>query len=161
MHKSTIEQWRMFKAVVDAGGFSQASEVVYKSQSSIHNAVSKLEDSLGIKLLEVQGRKTMLTSEGELLYRRACFLLDEVSRMESVAETLSSGAESEIHLAVDGAFPQDIIYQALEKTAETYPHIRFNIHDSVLSGANQLLSEGSVDLAISPLPMATGLNEEL
>lgn len=161
MQRSTIEQWRMFKAVVDAGGFSQASEVVYKSQSSIHNAVSKLEDTLGIKLLEVQGRKTTLTSEGELLYRRACFLLDEVNRMESVAETLKSGVESELHIAVDGAFPQNIVYEALEKVSAQFPHLRFNIYDSVLSGANQLLREGVADLAISPFPLATGLNEEI
>ena len=104
MQKSTIEQWRMFKAVVDAGGFSQAAELVYKSQSSIHNAVSKLEDNLGIQLLEVQGRKTVLTEDGKLLYKRAAYLLDEVKRIETVADTLKSGVEADIQIAVDGAF---------------------------------------------------------
>ena len=39
MLKSTLEQWRMFKAVVDAGGFNQAAAEVHKSQSSVHHAV--------------------------------------------------------------------------------------------------------------------------
>ena len=161
MQKSTIEQWRMFKAVVDAGGFSQAAEIVYKSQSSIHNAVSKLEDSLGIQLLEVQGRKTVLTEDGKLLYRRAAYLLDEVKRIESVAATLKSGVESDIQLAVDGAFPQSLLLQALEFVSGEFPHLRFDIIDTVLSGANQLLTQDLVDIAISPLPCTTGLNEEL
>ena len=161
MQKSTIEQWRMFKAVVDAGGFSQAAELVYKSQSSIHNAVSKLEDSLGIQLLEVQGRKTVLTEDGKLLYRRAAYLLDEVKRIESVAATLKSGVESDIQLAVDGAFPQSLLLQALEFVSGEFPHLRFDIIDTVLSGANQLLTQDLVDIAISPLPCTSGLNEEL
>jgi len=61
MPKTTLEQWRMFKAVVDAGGFNQAAVVVHKSPSSIHHAISKLEESLGITLFDVQGRKTQLT----------------------------------------------------------------------------------------------------
>ena len=57
MYKVTLEQWRMFVAVVKYGGFNQASVVIHKSQSSIHHAVQKLEESLDIKLLEVIGRK--------------------------------------------------------------------------------------------------------
>ena len=50
MLKSTLEQWRMFKAVVDAGGFSQAAAEVHKSQSSVHHAVQKLENAIGVTL---------------------------------------------------------------------------------------------------------------
>ena len=46
MLKATLEQWRMFKAVVDAGGFNQAAQLVHKSQSSVHHAVQKLETAL-------------------------------------------------------------------------------------------------------------------
>jgi len=48
MLKSTLEQWRMFKAVVDAGGFNQAAALVHKSQSSVHHAVQKLENAIGV-----------------------------------------------------------------------------------------------------------------
>ena len=45
MARSTLEQWRMFKAVAEHGGFHQAAEVVYKSQSTVHHAVHKLEQN--------------------------------------------------------------------------------------------------------------------
>jgi DNA-binding transcriptional LysR family regulator len=76
MLKATLEQWRMFKAVVDAGGFNQAADVVHKSQSSIHHAVNKLEDSLGVSLLTIDGRRMKLTDAGELMLRRANYLLE-------------------------------------------------------------------------------------
>ena len=81
----------MFKAVVDQGGFSQASQAVHKSQSTIHHAVHRLEDALGVQLLEVKGRKAELTAAGELMLRRANYLLEEAMKVEAVAGTLSAG----------------------------------------------------------------------
>ena len=43
MLKATLEQWRMFKAVVEAGGFNQAAVEGHKSQSRVHHAVQKIK----------------------------------------------------------------------------------------------------------------------
>lgn len=151
----------MFKAVVDEGGFNQASSKIHKSTSSIHHAVNKLEDSLGVKLLSVEGRKTSITEIGQVLLRRADYLLEEVNRIEAVADSLSLGVETKLRIAVDGAFPQCIIFQALEKVSALYPHVNIDIIDTVLSGTNELISAGKADIGLSPLPIKNGLNEEL
>ncbi|HBN88666.1 helix-turn-helix domain-containing protein, partial [Rheinheimera aquimaris] len=59
--RSTLEQWRILQAVVDAGGYAQAAELLSKSQSSLNHAVAKLQTQLGVELLEVRGRKAYLT----------------------------------------------------------------------------------------------------
>ena len=64
--KSTLEQWRIFQAVVEFGGYAQAAEKLNKSQSSLNHAVAKLQLTLGVALLEVRGRKASLTEEGEV-----------------------------------------------------------------------------------------------
>ena len=56
MNKTTLDQWRMLQAVVRHGGFAQASAAIHKSQSTINYAVHKLQDQLGLPLLEVVGR---------------------------------------------------------------------------------------------------------
>ncbi|WP_444937211.1 LysR family transcriptional regulator [Microbulbifer sp. JMSA004] len=161
MQKTTLEQWRMFKAVVDAGGFNQASARVHKSQSSIHNAVSNLEAALGVKLFEISGRKVILTEVGNLMLRRGQYLLDEVSRIEDIAKTLGEGVESELRIAVDGAFPQSVVFQALEKVSARYPQVNIDIVDTILSGTNELIQEGLVDLGLSAFPMKNALNDEI
>ncbi|QFT56322.1 LysR family transcriptional regulator [Microbulbifer sp. THAF38] len=161
MQKTTLEQWRMFKAVVDAGGFNQAASVVHKSQSSIHHAVTNLESALGIKLFEVAGRKVVLTEAGRLMLRRGKFLLEEVSRIEAIADSLSDGVESELRIAVDGAFPQKVVFQALEKVSGIYPQVNIDIIDTVLSGTNELIQEGLVDLGLSAFTMDDSLNDEI
>lgn len=161
MLKTTLEQWRMFKAVVEHGGFNQAAEAVHKSQSTIHHAVHKLEESLDLKLLEVKGRKANLTPAGELMLRRVDFLMDEVAKIEAVANSLSTGVETNLKIAVDQVFPQEILYSVLGKVSAEFPQLRIELVETVLSGANELLQQGSVDLVVSPTPLLDIFNEEL
>ena len=51
----TLEQWRSLIAVVDAGGYAQAAEVLFKSQSAVTYAVQKIESLLGVKAFEIRG----------------------------------------------------------------------------------------------------------
>jgi DNA-binding transcriptional LysR family regulator len=161
MNKTTLEQWRMFRAVVEAGGFSQASDVVHKSQSSIHYAVHKLEETLGIKLLEVVGRKAVLTDIGATMLRRADYLLKEAQKLEKVATTLSNGAETMLRIAVDEAFPQHYLCEALQRVSQAYPMLRIELLETVLTGAVELLAEQKVQLAISPVAKSDVQCEEL
>ncbi len=161
MPKATLEQWRMFKAVVDAGGFNQASTVVHKSQSSVHHAVNKLEQALGVPLFDNDGRKIKLTEEGKLLLSRATWLLEEAKKLESVAHGLQHGVESQLRIAVDLIFPANILNKVLNAVSVKYPFLRIELMESVLSGANSLLNSGQVDLAISPFPHPDGFTEEL
>lgn len=161
MLKATLEQWRMFQAVIEHGGFNQASVAIHKSQSSIHHAVHKLEQSLNVELVKTQGRKTIITEPGELMLRRARYLLDEAGKIEAVAKTLSEGIESQLRVAVDEIFPQELLYQVLERVSAQYPQLRIELVESILTGANELLDEAKVDIAISPFPMETSISEEL
>ncbi|NMH61219.1 LysR family transcriptional regulator [Alteromonas ponticola] len=161
MPKATLEQWRMFKAVVDAGGFNQASTLVHKSQSSVHHAVNKLEEALGVALFDNDGRRIKLTEEGKLLLSRATWLLEEAKKLESVAHGLQHGVESQLRIAVDLIFPANILHKVLDTVSSKYPYLRIELIESVLSGANALLNSGQVDLAICPFPHPDGFTEEL
>ncbi len=44
----TLDQWQALMAVVDAGSYAKAAEVLHKSQSSLTYAVQKLESLLGV-----------------------------------------------------------------------------------------------------------------
>ncbi|WP_415243607.1 helix-turn-helix domain-containing protein [Zhongshania sp.] len=50
----------MFKAVVDCGRLNQASQMGHQSEPTIHHAVHKSEESLGLPLLKVPARKGVL-----------------------------------------------------------------------------------------------------
>jgi len=57
MSRVTLAQWQMLAAVVDHGGFARAAEAIHKSPSTLNHAVHKLEEQLGIQVLEPVGRQ--------------------------------------------------------------------------------------------------------
>jgi DNA-binding transcriptional LysR family regulator len=161
MSRSTLEQWRMFRAVVEHGGFAQAADAMHKSQSSINHAVHKLQDQLGLQLLEVVGRKAQLTDAGALMLRRAGQLLDQAEQLETIAGSLAQGDEAELRLAVDEVYPQDCLAAALETLSTEYPHTRVELFETVLSGGPERLIRGEVDLLVAGEVPAGFLGEAL
>ena len=109
MNKTTLEQWRMLKAVVEHGGFAQAAEAVHKSQSTINHAVHKLQDRLDLPLLELKGRKAHLTEAGKLMLRRAEQLLDQAAQLEDVAASLAAGSAGHDGSVRFGLYLQQVV----------------------------------------------------
>jgi DNA-binding transcriptional LysR family regulator len=145
----TLEQWRALIAVVDHGSYAKAAEVLHKSQSSVTYAVQKLESLLGVQAFEIQGRKSVLTPTGQLLYRRALVLLDEAAGLEKAARTVSAGWEAEIGIASEVIFPNRLLLQCLDAFGRESPHTRIELIESVLAGTTEALTEQRVDLGIA------------
>lgn len=149
MHKTTLEQWRMFKSVAETGGFNQASDVIHKSPSTIHHAVRKLEDTLGTSLFKVSNRKAQLTPQGEILLERSYQLISELTRIESLAEDLSKGITISVKIGLDRLFPRNLISRLVHNLMEANPNIDLDIQYCSLSQAQQLFKERKLDVFAS------------
>ena len=150
--KTTLEQWRVLQAIVDHGSFAQAADKLHRSQSSISYAVARLQETLGLELLQQDGRKARLTAAGESLLKRARELLDDAVKLEELAASLRQGWEPEVTLAVDAAFPTGILLHALARFAECAPHTRVQLREEVLSGTDEACIKRSADLVIGSAP---------
>ncbi len=139
----------MLQAVVEHGGFAQAAAAIHKSQSTINHAVHKLQDQLGLPLLEVVGRKAQLTEAGALMLRRASQLLVQAAQLEDIAGSLARGTEAEISLAVDELYPHQELAGILRTFSETFPNTRVELFETVLSGGAELLHAARVDLLVA------------
>lgn len=144
----SLDQWRAFVAVVDAGGFAQAAEALAKSQSTISYAVRQIEERLGVSVFVIEGRRALLTDDGRILYRRGKSLVDEAVRLERAAGNLAKGREQMLTLAVEALFPTWLLLRCLQAFGEDYPETRIELHESVMGGTDELLLSGAVDLAI-------------
>ena len=147
--KSTIEQWRILQAVVDYGGYAKAADKLNKSQSSLNHAVAKLQAQLGISLLEVQGRKAILTQQGETMLRRARQVLQDIEALEGLAGTLNQGWEPEIRLAIEIIYPRADLYQTLKAFLPLSKGSRLKITNEVISGSAEAILEKKADIVIS------------
>lgn len=146
----SLEQWQALIAVVDAGGYAQAAARLHKSQSAITYLIKRLEDQLGVRVFEIQGRKAVLTPTGEMLSRRGRYLTQEASLIEASAHTLSAGWEPVVRIASEILFPTEHLLTAMGRFSETSPDTRLEVFETVLSGTADALHERRVDLAITP-----------
>lgn len=146
----TLEQWRALIEVVEAGGYAQAAEKLCKSQSAVTYAVQKIETLLSVKAFEIQGRRAILTPTGQMLYRRALYLVNEAVELERAAHKLSAGWEAAITVVTEILFPTQRLVDCLNRFGEESPGTRIELIESVLGGTAEALLGGQVDLAISP-----------
>jgi len=144
----TLEQWRALQAVVESGGYAQAAEALHKSQSTLTYAVQKIERLLGVKIFEIRGRKAVLTDAGEVLYRRAKSLLEDAATLERGAADMAKEWQPEIRIAVEILYPTWLLLECLGEFAKERPETRIEVFETVLTGTEEMLGQGEVDLAI-------------
>jgi DNA-binding transcriptional LysR family regulator len=147
--KTTLEQWAVLAAVVDEGGFAQAASALSRSQSAISYSVARLQESLDLALLVVEGRKSVLTADGQILLARGRALVKELATLEALARSLKAGWESELKLTVDAAFPRARLLEIVAQLQSSCPSTQIQLADVVLSGAEQAIIEGSADLVVT------------
>lgn len=157
----TLEQWRTLQAVVDHGGFAQAAEALHRSQSSVSYTVARMQEQLGVPILEIVGRKAVLTEAGAALLRRSRYLVKQAQQLEELAWNMDQGWEAEVQLVVDAAYPTQRLARALEAFIPQSKGCRVQLREEVLSGVEELLHSGDADLAISGMNIGGYLPQQL
>lgn len=141
---STLDEWQILHTVVRLGGFARAAEQLHRSQSTISYAMARLQERLGIKLLEVKGRKAQLTHAGRVLLADAEPHLTGFHQLEQRARSLASGGESEIRLSVDSIYPNDRLFVALSKFSQRFPHVHLKLRQATfLSSEAEFFAHGA------------------
>jgi DNA-binding transcriptional LysR family regulator len=148
-NKTTLEQWAVLASVVDEGGFAQAANALHRSQSAVSYAVGRLQEALGVPLLELDGRKSVLTPHGKTLLGRARSLLRDLDTLEAVARSLKQGWEPELKLVVDAAFPRAQLFAIVADLQRACPTTDIQLADAVLSGAEEAIAERRADVVVS------------
>lgn len=147
--RTTLEQWRILDAVVKAGSFALAADQLSRSQSSVSYGIARLQEQVGVQLLEIQGRKAVLTQEGKALLQIAQPLIADLLQLEAKAAAFKNGWESELKIALDSIFPSRSFFSALYKFREACPSTAVIVSEVILSGADDALVGGEVHMAVS------------
>lgn len=148
---TTLDEWEILHAVVQLGGFAPAAEQLNRSQSTISYAIARLQEKLGVKLLELKGRKAQLTELGRLMLAEAEPHLTAFHQLEHRARLLASGGETEMRLSVDSIFPNDRLFAALAEFLALFPHVHLKVRQSTFLSADSEFYAHNAQLCISGL----------
>ena len=145
-----LRQMKYFVAIADCGSFTEAAERCFISQSAISQQIAALEEELGVRLIEREGRRCRLTPAGEYIARRSRAVLASVEQMRE--ETVRIGSDSELNLTIGylSGYDGQELPRAITAFSATYPEVVVNVfkgtheelYRAILSGeANFLLSD--------------------
>jgi DNA-binding transcriptional LysR family regulator len=138
---------RSFVAVVDAGGVTRAAGFLNLTQSAVSMQIKRLEEMLGIELLDRSARRVGLTAAGEQLlsYARRMLALND----EAFGRLTNDAYEGEIVLGV----PHDIVYPVipgvLKRLNADYPRMRVNLLSSFTRILKEQFARGECDIILT------------
>jgi DNA-binding transcriptional LysR family regulator len=135
----SLEQLRVFIAVIDHGGFAAAARALHRTQSVISYTIANLEEQLNIALLDRSRRKPELTEAGKALLADARAIAMKVDGMRSRAKALSAGLEAEVSLVVDVMFPTCLLVRILNAFQQQFPAVAMRLRTEALGAVTQLV----------------------
>lgn len=147
MHKTTLEQWALLERVIALGSFARAAEETHRSQSSVSYNLALLQERLGVALLVQEGRRAVLTPEGELLLKQVKPLLKAFTWLENHATTLRNGMRTRLDLVVDSIFPRRHLFAILRQFQQRYPLTQVHLTE-ILENAGEAMAESEADVMV-------------
>lgn len=117
-------------AVVDQGSFRGAGKQLRLAPSRISQAVSDLENELGVTLLYRSTRQLSLTSDGKLLYKEGKQMLTAAENGLDAIRPTSSAPTGSLRVASPAFITQTDLMDTFAQFARTYPGVVLDLNFS-------------------------------
>lgn len=145
----TLDQMRVFVAVVENGSFRAGARQLSRAQSAVSHAIANLEAELGVTLFDRGQRRPQLTTEGAALLAEARAILLKVDALRARARGLGEGVEVGLSITIDTLFPIATVGAALLAMRESYPAVGVRLATAPLSAPIAALQQKRSTLAIT------------
>lgn len=140
-----LGEMTVFATVVAEGGFSAAAQALHLSPSAVSKQVTRLEDRLGVRLLNRTTRALSVTDEGRTFYQRCRHILAEIDDAESALLVDRKTPRGLLRINAATAMGRHVLAPMLAEFLETYPEVRIEL--TLTDHIIDLVHEG-YDLAI-------------
>ena len=158
----TLDQLRVFLAIVETGSFSAAARALHRQQSVISYSVANLEAQLGgLSLFERRTRRPTLTEAGRAILADARQLGSGADALRARARGLLAGLDAEVAIAVDVMLPTCRLVSALAGFREVFPTVTLRLYVEALGSVARLVLDGTCSVGASgPMtPTIDGLEQ--
>jgi LysR family transcriptional regulator for metE and metH len=152
---ATIERIHLeiIRAIDRLGSVTAAAESLYVTQPALSHSIRKLEDTLGLKIWNREGRSLRLTQGGEHLLAVANRLLPQLERAEQQLQHFAQGERGTLRIGME-CHP---CYQWLLKIAgpflAAWPDVDLDVIQKFQFGGSEALYGHDIDILVTPDPL--------
>ncbi|MBO9830110.1 LysR family transcriptional regulator [Xanthomonas sp. A2111] len=140
-------------ALADHKHFGRAAAACFVSQPTLSTQIKKLEDELGVPLVERAPRKVMLTPAGREAASRARGIVAEIEQMKEAARRSQDPEAGTVRLGIFPTLGPYLLPHVIPRIRERFPQLELLLIEEKSDVLLTRLREGRLDAALLALPL--------
>ncbi|MDR3389512.1 MAG: DNA-binding transcriptional regulator OxyR [Rudaea sp.] len=148
-----LRDLRYLVALAEHKHFGRAAEASFVSQPTLSTQIKKLEDELGVALVERTPRKVLLTEVGREIMQRAREVLNEVDQIRAIARRTLDPESGTVRLGIFPTLGPYLLPHVVPRIRERFPRLELLLVEEKTEVILKQLREGRLDAGILALPI--------
>ena len=141
-------------ALAEESHFGKAAQRCFVSQPTLSAQIKKLEEQLGVQLVERNQRRVMLTAIGEQIVSRARIILREVDEICESARNHQDPLAGDLRIGLIPTIAPYLLPLIAPDLHKSLPRLKLYLLEHQTEPLLATLGNGDIDLAILALPIA-------
>lgn len=151
--RMNLRALQYFVKLADLRHFSKAAEACFVSQPTLSTQIRKLEEELGVQLVERSPKNIMLTPVGAEIADRARLVLSDIEQIHSVARRSGNPADGILRLGLFPTLAPYLLPHIVPTLRQRYPNLRLQLAEEKTDDILRMLRQGGLDAALLALPI--------
>lgn len=151
-----LKDLRYLIAVADHKHFGKAAEACFVSQPTLSAQIKKLEDTLGVNLIERNNKNVFITSEGEKIINMARHIIDDCDTLKEFAATCKNPCAGTLRIGTIPTIAPYLLPLLMPKIAELMPELKPLLFEDQTHRIVDQIENGQLDVLILAVPVDTG-----
>jgi LysR family hydrogen peroxide-inducible transcriptional activator len=150
-----LKDLRYLVAVADTRHFGRAAERSFVSQPTLSAQLKKLEEYLGVQLIERAPKRVSLTAAGEAVVERARRILEASDEIVELAKGHSDPLSGRLKLALLPTIGPYLLPNVASRLRKHLPRLELMLYEYQTDTMLEKLHSGEIDVGILALPVAS------
>lgn len=150
-----------FVKLAELKHFSRAAEACFVSQPTLSTQIRKLEEELGVLLVERAPRKVQLTPVGNEIAARARHLLRDVEQLQAIARRSRDPETGTLRLGLFPTLAPYLLPHVVPSIRKRFPKLRLELFEEKTGEIIAMLEDGQLDAGLLALPVESDRLEQI
>jgi len=142
-----------FVKLAELKHFSKAANACFVSQPTLSTQIKKLEEELGVQLVERSPKQIMLTPVGEEIAERAQLVLSDIEQIRTLARRSGNPADGVLRLGLFPTLAPYYLPHVVPSLRKRFPNLRLQLAEEKTNDILRMLRQGELDAALLALPI--------
>lgn len=148
-----IRDLKYLVAIADLGHFGKAADTCFVSQPALSMQIKKLEETLGVQLIERGNKNVFLTAVGKLITEQARDILYRIDLIKALANQAKDPFSGELHLGVIPTLAPYLLPYIMPTLVNAFPKLKIYLVEEQTNNLEAKLKDGKLDGALFGLPL--------